>query len=102
MNQFCVEIRPYYEYLSEKRPQMKILLTMRKVWEELRNPIALLDLAAYWRGLGHQVDVFFFHQLLEEGKGSANYDLVGLSVLQALDESVPLRDAVELKKKYQT
>ncbi len=75
---------------------------MRKIWEELRNPIAILDLAAYWRGLGHQVDVFFLHQVLEEGKGSASYDLVGLSVLQALDETIPLSDAMELHKKFRT
>ncbi len=81
---------------------MRILLTTRRIVEEKRNPISLLDLAAFLRARGHAVDCYFMDQLPGPGAEppGKTYDLTGLSVLQALDESFPLRDALHLKKTF--
>lgn len=82
---------------------MNILLTTRRVPEEKRNPISLLDLAGFLRGHGHTVDCYFLDQLAGTAAAKKRtYDLVGLSVLQVLDENAPVRDAVELKKLFNT
>lgn len=81
---------------------MKILLTARKDTFPSRNPIALLDLAQYLRSLRHSVDCYYISQLREGSVKGEHYDLVGLSVLQAIREEDPLKDAVWLKKIFNT
>ena len=66
---------------------LRILLTTRRETAEKRNPIALLDLAAYWRRYGHRVDCYYLDQLTRPLRADASYDLVGLSVLQVLRET---------------
>ena len=81
---------------------MKILLTTRREKAEQRNPIALLDLAAYLREFGHYVDCYYLDQLAKLNGKWISYDLVGLSVLQVLSEETSLKDSLYLKKKYGT
>jgi radical SAM superfamily enzyme YgiQ (UPF0313 family) len=81
---------------------MNILLTTRREVVERRNPIAILDLAAYLRGFGHTVDCYYLDQLNGRQMHNKSYDVVGLSVLQALKENTPLRDAISLKKIFDT
>ena len=81
---------------------MRILLTTRREKAERRNPIALLDLAAYWRGLGHTVDCYYIDQIVRGQAGGKNYDVVGLSVLQVLRENDPLTDAIYLQDRFKT
>ncbi|OGV42652.1 MAG: hypothetical protein A2X46_05135 [Lentisphaerae bacterium GWF2_57_35] len=80
---------------------MNILLTTRKAFEEQRNPIGLLDLASYLRAFGHDVDVFYLHQL-RHGVVRGKYDIVGLSVLQSDDPCRPIMDAQRLRKIFKT
>ena len=77
---------------------MKILLTIRKEYREIINPIAILDLAAYARKIGHEVDCYYFFQINKKSF-KKKYDLVGLSVLQANGKQ-SIRDAIFLKKKF--
>ncbi len=79
---------------------MKILLTTRREKFEQRNPIALLDLAAYWRNFGHTLDCYYLDQLKSRKSRRNSYDVVGLSVLQVINESHPIRDALFLKKRF--
>ena len=79
---------------------MRILLTTRGDVNEQRNPIALLDLAAYWRRSGHSVDCYDIRQLRAMSAPHKPYDLVALSVLQTLSEDAPLKDALFLKRKF--
>ncbi len=79
---------------------MKILLTSRREKNERRNPIALLDLAAFWRSLGHTVDCYYLDQLGGPISQGRSYDLAGLSVLQVIQEKTPLYDALWLQKKF--
>jgi len=81
---------------------MKILLTTRREVIEQRNPIAILDLAAYLRMFGNSVDCYYLDQLHNQKIQSKVYDVVGLSVLQALKENTPVKDAIYLKKKFRT
>ena len=81
---------------------MRILLTTRRELDERRNPIALLDMAAYLRHFGHAVDCYYLDQLDSHHKSGPLYDVVGLSVLQTLNEHVPVSDALYLKKRYGT
>jgi radical SAM superfamily enzyme YgiQ (UPF0313 family) len=81
---------------------MKILLTTRREVIERRNPIAILDLAAYLRSFGHTVDCYYLDQLNGHQMHNKSYDVVGLSVLQALKENAPLKDALYLKKRFRT
>lgn len=81
---------------------MRILLTTRREKAEQRNPIALLDLAAYLREFGHYVDCYYLDQLAKLNGKWISYDLVGLSVLQVLSEETSLKDSLYLKKKYGT
>lgn len=86
---------------TQELKTMRILLTTRRVIEENRNPIALLDLAAFLRARGHSVNCYFLDQLSENsGEPEERYDLVGLSVLQVIDETVPAADALYLKTRY--
>jgi len=78
---------------------MNVLLTTRREAAEQRNPIALLDLAAYMRTSGHTVDCYYLDQLKNGSRNKKSYDLVGLSVLQVTREITPLRDALFLRKK---
>lgn len=61
---------------------MKILLTQRFVAREPRTPIALIDLAAYGRRFGHEIDVAYD----EEQDISADYDFVGVSAIVVDDD----------------
>ncbi|HME43773.1 MAG TPA: radical SAM protein [Syntrophorhabdales bacterium] len=79
---------------------MNILLTTRRERAEQRNPIAILDLAAYARNLGHTVDCYYLDQIVAGRSNGKPYDLVGLSVLQVVKEKQPLRDALYLKKRF--
>jgi radical SAM superfamily enzyme YgiQ (UPF0313 family) len=81
---------------------MRILLTTRRETAERRNPIALLDLAAYARRFGHAVDCYYMDQVQHRHFNGNSYDVVGLSVLQTLNEKTPLRDAQYLKEKFKT
>ncbi len=56
---------------------MKLLLTQQFSANELRTPIALMDLAVYGRAFGHQIDLAYVNQV---GKLD-DYDIVGLSAL---------------------
>jgi radical SAM superfamily enzyme YgiQ (UPF0313 family) len=80
--------------------EMKILLTTRREKAEQRNPIALLDLAAYARSLGHTVDCYYLDQIVVDRPNGKPYDLVGLSVLQIVKEKQPFKDALYLKKRF--
>lgn len=64
--------------------------------------MAILDLAPYLRRFGHTVDCYYLDQLSAEHFTNRSYDVVGLSVLQALKENVPVKDAIFLKKKFAT
>ena len=79
---------------------MKILLTTRRETAERRNPIALLDLAAYWRSVGYRVDCSYLDQLKTSKVKRQAYDLVGLSVLQTLRENHPVEDGLYLKRRF--
>jgi radical SAM superfamily enzyme YgiQ (UPF0313 family) len=81
---------------------MNILLTTRREVAERRNPIAILDLGGYLRSFGHTVDCYYLDQLNGPPMHNNSYDLVGLSVLQALKENAPLKDAIYLKKRFGT
>ena len=81
---------------------MNILLTTRREAAEQRNPIALLDLAAYIRAFGHTVDCYYLDQFRNDSWNKKSYGLVGLSVLQVIKEEIPLRDALYLQKKLGT
>jgi radical SAM superfamily enzyme YgiQ (UPF0313 family) len=82
--------------------RVNVLLTTRRELSEQRNPIALLDLAAYLRAFGHEVDCYYLDQLHAQRAPHKAYDIVGLSVLQAVNEKTPLRDALNLKRKFKT
>ncbi len=78
---------------------MRVLLTQQFNKREPRTPIALLDLAAYGREYGHEVDVAYIDEtairrlsLLE------TYDIVGLSSLTF--SSFVLSEIENLRKKY--
>lgn len=77
----------------------KVLLTTKRDTVERRNPIALLDLACYLRSFGFLVVCKYLDQLDSESKDE-HYDIVGLSVLQAIEGQDPVVDAVALKEKY--
>ena len=80
---------------------MNILLTTRREPAECRNPIAILDLAAYLRNFGHTVDCYYLDQIQTGRHTNRNrYDLVGLSVLQVVDEKQPFRDAMYLRRRF--
>jgi radical SAM superfamily enzyme YgiQ (UPF0313 family) len=81
---------------------MKILLTTRREKAEARNPIAILDLAAYARSFGHTVDCYYLDQIAAGKAPEERYDMIGLSVLQVLKEDQPLKDARYLKKRFGT
>jgi radical SAM superfamily enzyme YgiQ (UPF0313 family) len=81
---------------------MNILLTTRREKAERRNPIAILDLAAYLRRFGHTVDSYYLDQVKELGDSANPYDIVGLSVLQVVKEDVPLRDAIHLRTRFRS
>ena len=81
---------------------MNILLTTRREAAECRNPIAILDLAAYLRAFGHSVDCYYLDQIGKAGRHKKSYDIVGLSVLQVVREDAPLKDALYLKQTFQT
>lgn len=74
---------------------MNILLTQRKfkTAEAANNPIALLDLAPYIRGLGHEVECFYLDKLPDK-----KYDIVGMSILNY--EKQVIKDALYLKNKF--
>ena len=78
------------------------MLTTRKEPLEPRNPIALLDLAQYLRSLRHSVDCYYISQLRAGEVKGEHYDIVGLSVLQAIREEDPLKDAIWLKEMFKT
>jgi radical SAM superfamily enzyme YgiQ (UPF0313 family) len=79
---------------------VRILLTTRRELAERRNPIALLDLAAYLRQFGHAVDCYYIDQIEAHKNTGRPYDIVGLSVLQTLNENAPVRDALYLKRTF--
>jgi hypothetical protein len=81
---------------------MNILLTTRGEEIEQRNPIAILDLAAYLRSFWHSVDCYYLDQLNSQPLGDKSYDIVGLSVLQVTKENTPMKDAIYLKKRFGT
>ena len=81
---------------------MKILLTTRGEGAERRNPIALLDLAAYMGASGHTLDCYYLDQLGKSAGNKKAYDLVGLSVLQVARENIPLWDALYLRNEFDT
>ncbi len=80
---------------------MKILLTTRQEPAEPRNPIGILDLSAYLRSFGHEVDCYYIEKI-KDLDISGGYDVVGLSVLQSVDGCDPLEDALYLKNKFKT
>jgi radical SAM superfamily enzyme YgiQ (UPF0313 family) len=82
--------------------EMKILLTARREKAEARNPIAILDLAAYARAIGHTVDCYYLDQFTDGKVLQKHYDMVGLSVLQVIKEDQPLKDALYLKRRFGT
>lgn len=73
---------------------MNILLTTRQDPAEARNPVAILDLAAFLRQQGHVVDCYFVDRVPDRP-----YDLVGLSVLRAIDDQ-PIQDALALRQRF--
>ena len=77
-------------------------MTTRRETAERRNPIALLDLAAYSRRFGHAVDCYYLDQVRHRHFDGISYDVVGLSVLQTLNEETPLKDAQYLREKFKT
>lgn len=81
---------------------MKILLTTRREHNEQRNPIAILDLAAYSRHFGHLVDCYYLDQIKGDKTRNRAYDVVGLSVLQTKKQNIPISDALYLKKRFHT
>jgi radical SAM superfamily enzyme YgiQ (UPF0313 family) len=81
---------------------LRILLATRREPNEQRNPIAILDLAAYLRNLGHGVDCYYLDQLNGHKTRNRSYDVVGLSVLQAEKENIPIYDALDLKRRFHT
>ena len=81
---------------------MKILLTARREKAETRNPIAILDLAAYARAAGHTVDCHYLDQIATGKIMEERYDMVGLSVLQVSKEDQPFKDALYLKRRFGT
>ncbi len=93
---------PPYVVKESGANRVNILLTTRREANEPRNPIALLDLAAYWRSFGHTVDCYYLDQIYGYRLWEKSYDLVGLSVLQALKEDTPLKDALHLRKLFRT
>jgi len=81
---------------------MRILLTTRRAPIEPRNPIALLELAPYLRAAGHSVECRYLHAVQDNATRYDKYDVVGLSVLQALNDDRPLRDALILQNHFRT
>jgi radical SAM superfamily enzyme YgiQ (UPF0313 family) len=77
---------------------MRVLLTKLREQVEQRNPISILDLAAYYRVHGHSVDCSYIDQL--DDLASDAYDLVGLSVLQVTEPDSPLAEACLLKSRF--
>ncbi len=75
---------------------MNILLTQRrsKNRDPGNNPIALLDLSAYLRNLGHNLNSYF----LDELPNNRKYDAVGLSILSYGKNSA--KDALYLRGKF--
>lgn len=80
---------------------MRLLLTTIKDEQEIRNPIAILDLAAYYRMQGHTVDCYYLQQLEAGAAAGRQYDWVGLSVLYARSQEAILAAAAYLKKTFQ-
>lgn len=74
---------------------MRILLTQRKFGNDdpSNNPIAILDLAPYFRRLGHEVDSYYIDKLPQK-----EYDIVGLSVLNYDKQAII--DANHLRKRF--
>ncbi len=73
---------------------MKLLLTQRFQAREPRTPIAMMDLAAYGRAFGHEVDVAY-----DEGQAiSGNYDMVGVSAVVVDDDVIDLLRS--LRRRY--
>lgn len=75
---------------------MNILLVSVYYSKEPRNPIAILDLAAWLRQSGHTVDCHYLHNLPDN-----SYDLVGLSALQGDDDTI-ISAAIYLKERFNT
>ncbi len=73
---------------------MKLLLTQRFQQREPRTPIALMDLAAYGRQFGHEIDVAY-----DEGQEiDPDYDAVWVSAIIASD--AVLNDLDKLRERY--
>lgn len=66
---------------------------------ENRNPIAILDLAAYYRKQGIDVDCYYIDEALNESFDK-NYDLVGYSILFSLNDNETLKKICSLKTKF--
>jgi radical SAM superfamily enzyme YgiQ (UPF0313 family) len=73
---------------------VKVLLIQQFAPREPRTPIALLDLAAYGRALGHEVEVAYADQPC----GLGGYDLVGFSSLALGYHEMPALK--KLRKSY--
>jgi radical SAM superfamily enzyme YgiQ (UPF0313 family) len=80
---------------------VKILFTARKEYKEIRNQIAILDLAQYVRSLGHEADCFYLDDIQKGRIPDTRYDLVGMSILQAFGNQ-PIADAIWLKGRFRT
>ena len=78
------------------RGYMRILLTSGKwaVHPDGWNPIGMLDLAVYWRGMGFEVDCHYL-----DGIPQREYDIVGLSVFSGSDLN-KIDNALMLKKRF--
>lgn len=78
---------------------MRFLFTVRKEPDELRNPISILDLAAYARQFGHDVDCYYISDIFAGKIPDKAYDFVGYSVLQGIGDE-PFTDLLFLRNTF--
>jgi hypothetical protein len=69
--------------------------------ERAKKSWVFLDMAAYLRRFDHMVDAIILTSWTAI-KDHANPTMWWLSVLQALEENVPVSDAIYIKNKYDT